>query len=258
MRTVILTRPLPVTDGVAAQLIASNIPYLTLPSMQVCAHIEKDFERDLQQNWSNYDGLMFVSQHAVQFAAERLEALGLTWANHVWIAAVGHATAQAARAHWPDAPLIFPPSDMPQDSDGLWQTLQATHPIQAGQRILIVRAQTGRQTFFNYLQAAGAQIDIWACYERTRCIWTSEQINAVQNALQQNGLVISITSQEGLSALLENLSNLSAAAQINLKQQPILTLHPAIAQYAARLGFQNAHIAPAHQAAVKLSELARA
>lgn len=256
MRTVVLTRPQPLRDRVTAVLHAAGVHTLSLPTLQVTGHADADFERHLVSHWMSYQGVMLVSQHAVQFAAQRLQALGLTWRDGVWAAVVGQATADAVRDQWPHALVICPADDEAQDSEGLWQAIVRSHMDLAEQRVLIVRAQMGRDAFLNHLQGAGAQVDVWSCYRREVLMWTRTERDAFKTALQQHGLVLSMTSQAGVSALLSNLVGLSDDERRHVLAQPVLTLHPSIAEYAQLQGFTHVHVAPAHEAAEQLKRLA--
>lgn len=256
MRTIVLTRPQPIHDGVTSVLRAHGVQVLGLPTLHVAAHVDADFEQQLLTYWESYQGVMLVSQHAVNFAAQRLQALGLVWREHVWAAAVGRATADAAHHQWPNARLVFPESPESQDSEGLWQALRRGQVDVSGQRILIVRAQMGRDVFLNHLRAAGATVDVWSCYRREAVVWSAAQCHDFKQALRGQGVVLSITSQEGILALLDNLAALSEEERQSVFAQPVLTLHPSIAECARSQGFNHVHIAPARDAAEHLRQLA--
>ena len=258
MRTIVLTRPQPIHDGVTLVLRAHGLRVLALPTLHVTAHVDADFEQQLLSHWASYQGVMLVSQHAVNFAAQRLQALGLLWREQVWAAAVGRTTADAAHHQWPKANLIFPAAHESQDSEGLWLALQRTQADLMGQRILIVRAQVGRDAFLNQLRAAGALVDVWSCYRREALMWTEAQCHDFRRALQGTGVVLSFTSQEGILALLDNLVALSEGEARSVFEQPVLTLHPSIAECARSHGFNHVRMAPAKDAAEHLQRLAYA
>ena len=257
MRTIVLTRPQPIHDHITPALRAQGLQVLGLPTLHVAAHVDTVFERHLLTHWASYQGVMLVSQHAVSFAAQRLRVLGLTWLDQVWAAAVGHTTADAAHRQWPNASLVFPAAHELQDSEGLWKALQGSHIDVMGQRILIVRAQVGRDTFLNHLRAAGAVVDVWSCYRREILTWSVAQCHDFKNALRRQGVVLSITSQEGVLALLDNLMALSDEDRQWVRAQPVLTLHPSIAECARSHGFNHVYTAPTKQVVEHLQQLAR-
>ncbi|TDR31144.1 uroporphyrinogen-III synthase [Hydromonas duriensis] len=256
MRTVVLTRPQPVHDGVSSFLSQRHVPLLSLPTLHVGLRIHPEFESHLQHNWNAYHGVMFVSQHAVQFAAQRLQALNLNWRTELWAAAVGQTTAVSVQRAWPHAQVICPAVNEMPDSERLWSTLQSQTADWASQRVLIVRAQNGRDAFLNWLRGAGATVDVWSCYQRENLSWSELQYHAFVSALHQTGVVLSITSQEGLNSLLNNLQHLNERDKHTLLQQPVLTLHPSIATHARKCGFVSVHVAPIAELGAHLAQLA--
>jgi uroporphyrinogen-III synthase len=253
-RTVILTRPLPVHDGVMAVLEAQAVPVLQLPTMAVSAYVDAEQEQHLCQSWSSYAGVMFVSQHAVAFAGQRLIQLGLDWHEPTWAAAVGQGSGQAIAQHWPDVRLVTPALDDAQDSDGLWRALQQNKLIQSGQSVLIVRAQIGRDTFIQRLQNAQVSVDVWSCYQRDVLMWSAAQRGAFCSALNTSGVVLSVTSAEGLLALMANVPESDWPL---LRQQKLVTLHPAIAAAAHEKGFTDVAVVPVSLMANALIEHSR-
>ena len=97
---------------------------------------------------------------------------------------------------------------------------------------------------------------MWACYRREAVAWSAAQCRDFKQALRGQGVVLSITSQEGILALLDNLAALSEEERQSVFTQPVLTLHPSIAECARFHGFNHVHIAPARDAAEHLHRLA--
>lgn len=107
------------------------------------------------------DWLVFVSPRAVQYA-HALTPLETLPAKH-W-AAVGQATAAVLRTHQvADGPDIIVPTAM-QDSEGLLATLPLSRLT--GQRLWIVRGETGRETLADGLRANGATVRYLPVYRR--------------------------------------------------------------------------------------------
>ncbi|GHA71803.1 uroporphyrinogen-III synthase [Formosimonas limnophila] len=253
-RTVILTRPLPVHDRVMAVLEAEVVPVLELPTMTVSPYVDAEQEQHLCQSWSSYAGVMFVSQHAVAFAGQRLTQLGLDWHEPTWAAVVGQGSAQAIAQHWPHVRLVTPALDDAQDSDGLWRALRQNNLVQSGQTVLIVRAQIGRDTFIQRLQQANVSVDVWSCYRRDALAWSAAQRGAFCSALNTSGVVLSVTSADGLLALMANVPESDWPL---LRQQKLVTLHPAIAAAAHGKGFTDVVVVPASLMANALIEYSR-
>ena len=248
-RVALLTRPLPVRDGVMETLQAGGMTVLSLPTLHVSAHIDAAFEAHLLQH--NYNGVVCVSQHAVAFVAERLAALNWYFSDDTWFAAVGTASGQALREAWSNARVITPELGDTQDTDGLWRVLTRQHLIQPNQKVLIARAQSGRDVLLHRLQDFGVLVDVWPCYRRDEVRWRDDERHTVLEALNQHGLVLSITSIEGLRSLLHNLAPIPEV----LWQQPLVALHPVIAEAARHKGFTRVVcVAPQEMSAALLAQ----
>ena len=247
-RTIVLTRPAPhIGEGL------SGFSVLHLPTLQVTAHVDSIFEAHLRAQWPRYDGVMLVSQYAAHFACERLHDLNLSWPTTMWAAVVGQGSFDAVHQYLPHIECLKPMANDTQDSEGLWRTLQPR--INASSRVLIVRAQTGRDVFAQHLIDQGASVDVWPCYQRSVQVWTAGQKTSFRVALTQ-GLVIVMASTEGLHALLANLSELTEAERSLTLQQPVLTHHDSIAQKAHALGFSRVRVAAMAHNEQALIELA--
>ena len=245
-RVALLTRPLPVRDGVMDTLQAGSMTVLSLPTLHVSAHIDAAFEAHLLQH--NYNGVVCVSQHAVAFVAERLAALNGRFSDDTWFAAVGAASGQALHETWPNARIITPESGDTQDTDGLWRALTRQHLIQPNYKVLIARAQSGRDVLLHRLQDSGVLVDVWPCYRRDEVRWRDDERHTVLEVLNQHGLVLSITSIEGLRSLLRNLAPIPEI----LWQQPLVTLHPVIAEAARHQGFTHVVCVSPHEMSAAL------
>ena len=245
-RVALLTRPLPVRDGVMETLQAGGMTVLSLPTLHVSAHIDAAFEAHLLQH--NYNGVVCVSQHAVAFVAERLAALNWHFSDDTWFAAVGTASGQALREAWSNARVITPELGDTQDTDGLWRVLTRQHLIQPNQKVLIARAQSGRDVLLHRLQDFGVLVDVWPCYRRDEVRWRDDERHTVLEALNQHGLVLSITSIEGLRSLLHNLAPIPEV----LWQQPLVALHPVIAEAARHKGFTRVVCVSPHEMSAAL------
>ncbi|MGL4767416.1 MAG: uroporphyrinogen-III synthase [Formosimonas sp.] len=238
-RVALLTRPWPVSDGVAQALAAAGMTYIDAPTLQVTAQVDEVFEAQLFAQ--SYDGMVCVSQHAVFFAAQRMAALP----SHMWCAAVGVASGQAVARTWPTARLIVPHEGDSQDTDGLWRALTQADVLKPQARVLLVRAQTGRDVLRQRLLAAHLSVEVWPCYRREPLVWQAAQRAQVEAAMRQHGLVVALTSIEGLRALLANCSD-------EILRQPALCIHPVIAKAAQDCGFVRVTCVSPHEMSAAL------
>lgn len=243
MRTVILTRPRAGSPELASALTRAGLTVHHLPTLELSDTINPADDSHLRSHWQQYRGMVLVSQYAAQFAHQHLTRLGLTLAPDVWLGAVGQGTVHTLRERWSSHPLIIAPSlNDTQDSEGLWRAIEAYAPIQPNtppQRILIARAQSGRDVLRQLLAQAGAQVDIWACYHRNMVDWTATEQRIFTQTIQSPAdTLIIITSIEGLNALMAQFPT-TDARQAQMRRTTLLTIHPRIAEFAQAQGFAN-------------------
>ena len=242
MRSVLLTRPQPCSNQLQTQLERANVRVLHLPTLQLSTMQNPEIESHVVQHWHEYTGVVFVSQHAAQFAFEHMQRLGLSFARDTWLGTVGQGTRDTLRNLWPEhTAFISPNVQDSQDSEGLWRAIEANLASQANaaQRILIIRAQTGRDALLHLAQGAQIACDVWPCYTRTASVWSAAQSEQFQQFNANSGLIV-ITSIEGLNGLLAQFP--SNHTPHHLRQHTLITIHPRIAQFAQTLGFDDVRL----------------
>src|SRR5699024_7998408 len=123
---------------------------------------------------------------ALHFYTQALKHCGypLTPRPHVAVAAVGQATAHAVRENvvFSNCPVICPPAEQPQDSESLWRLLEPQ--IKQFARVLIIRAQTGRDWLSQQLnKVQGLQLTRQAVYRRQPRVWLEDEAQHLKAAL---------------------------------------------------------------------------
>lgn len=160
-----LTRPDGGNARLAAQIMAQcpacrviDWPLLAIETAPHAAEMRLQMAAIAEGDW-----LIFVSPRAVRFAQALMPLAQLS--ARYW-AAVGQATATALQdCLGVDPPEIIMP-DTTQDSEGLLAALSRIRL--AGQRVWIVRGETGRETLADGLRARGASVRYLPVYRR-RC-----------------------------------------------------------------------------------------
>ena len=253
MRTIVLTRPLPCADTLHTQLMQMGLHVYHLPTLSLSAFQDDGAEARIRKHWPNYTVTMFVSQHAAAFAHQHMTRLGLTWPADIRFATVGQGTVDALRQLWPAHQLFIQPASADtQDSEGLWRAIGAHPELQSPQNLLLIRAEQGRDLLLQLTQQAHWHSDIWPCYRRAPRHWNDDELAQFAHACAQKAMLV-ITSIEGLSALIEQLSpELHHTAQ----QQRVVAIHPRIAQFAQASGFSDVHVCLPSQLAEQLPQLA--
>lgn len=253
-KTVLSIRPLPIDGSMIYALKVAGVDLMHLPTLHVSIFVDEAFERRITRNGLDYNGAVFVSQHAVAFAAERLSVLNCSWSSEVWMAAVGHASGRAIIKTWPEAQIVMPGVTQTEDSEGLWLALNQKKLVAVGGKVLIVRAQTGRDVLCQRLQDAGVSVDVWSCYHRSPQTWSELDCKKVLEKLESGGLVLFVTSIEGVISLIDNCSEFLE----QLLSQPLVTFHHSIEEKAKLLGFTNVTCVALNKTIEALVDLSKA
>ena len=255
MRSVILTRPLSSSDGIQQQLEQSGLTVYPLPTLTLTVLENTDNEALVVKNWTSYTIVMFVSQHAAQFAYQHMTRLNLSWSPNTWLASVGQGTLQMLRQLWPEhTRFIAPMAGDSQDTEGLWQAISEQNELKTPQKLLIVRAEHGRDTLQQLAQQAGWQTDIFACNQRKPRQLSNEEMDQLKQAVSEQTILV-ITSIEGLNALTQQLSSQQLK---NLQSQLLVTIHPRIAQFAEGCGFEHVRCCSPSELTTNLIQYANA
>ncbi|VVE89137.1 uroporphyrinogen-III synthase [Pandoraea bronchicola] len=186
----ILTRPDGQADTLAKALNAEGVDTLAFPLLDIAAQADPSALAALDRALRSlpaYALTVFVSPNAVAHALTRLvhlqsldgrgvaratDACGIAgdlWPAALPVAVVGPGSAQALADAGIAAPrhrVIVPPGGPAArfDSEALLEQLDLT--ALAGQRVLLVRGDGGRDLLADTLRASGAQVDIVSAYTR--------------------------------------------------------------------------------------------
>lgn len=156
--------------------------------------------------------LVLASANAAHAWAERSEERGVAPAPpgaQVWC--VGPATARAAEEAGLPAPRSLPAEDA--DAEGLLAALRASGPLR-GRRVLVPRAEAGRETLLEGLRADGAEMHAPVVYRTEAAPGAGA---AVQAALDAGALdAILFASPSAVRAVLEGLSEAGRRALAGL------------------------------------------
>lgn len=200
-----------------------GIPVLALPALSV------EPITPLVTFAEPYDLIVFVSRAAVQyFPLDAVAGMIPTL-----MAAVGEQTAQAIRQRFGSETNIFYPHEgQRQDSEALWQVL--TPSLASIRRVLIVRAEQGRNWLRDQFAAKGCQVDCLAVYARKPYVWSAEQVLSLTTALKsQMPLIWLFTSVESVDAV-DNQFN-CLGVQAGLAIQGLVVTHPKVLDRVRRL-----------------------
>ncbi|WP_127959653.1 uroporphyrinogen-III synthase [Serratia microhaemolytica] len=191
---ILVTRPAPAGEQLVNRLRASgrsayHAPLITLAAGRDLVHLPAALTA------LNAGDLLFVlSQHAVHYANDVIDGLGLQWPASLSYYAIGRRSASALYqvAHLP----VAAPAGR-ENSENLLQ-LAGLQQV-AGKQALILRGNGGRALLGETLAARGASVTYCECYQRTVVPYQGEQQSAYWQQVGIDTLVV--TSGEMLQQL---------------------------------------------------------
>ncbi|HYA76905.1 MAG TPA: uroporphyrinogen-III synthase [Burkholderiaceae bacterium] len=209
----LITRPQAPGRALAAQLRATGMDALWWPAFALLPPEDPAALRSSVERLGLFDLVVFVSPAAVHALAPLLKD---AWPARVAIAAVGAATARAARTQLPQASqarMICPDGDETADggSESLWEAIRQAVP--APRHVLIVRAQAGRRWLADRLLGSGIKVDEAIAYRRVAHVPTAPQWAALRAAMQASApLAALFSSSEAVGVVGETLGRDPAIA----------------------------------------------
>lgn len=198
----VITKPGEEGRALAQALTDAGFEAVWWPAFDVQLIPEND-ARIALDTLESFDCVVFVSVSAVVSVARILG--NRPWPAGVAAAAVGPATAAAIRAYLslPKEAVVLAPDvtdEQASGSEALWPLLQTYAP----KRVLIARAQTGREWLANQLRAHGADVTHVQVYRRVPHILNDEQYAALKRWQAQGvPVVVVLTSSEAADIWLQ-------------------------------------------------------
>jgi uroporphyrinogen-III synthase len=236
--TLVITRPGEAGRALADELQRGGQPALWLPAFEFGPAPDAAAASAVLAQLASFDLAIFVSPQAVRATAGLLAG---RWPAGTAIAAVGAGTRAALEVALPGASaarLLVPPADEQSGGSGsesLWPVLQAMQP--PPRRVLLLRAQGGREWLAERLQAAGAVVAPLAVYSRLPFEPPAE-LRSRLAAAAASGIASLISSSDAVDALLSMLAGAPEVLRA-MRAGPALATHPRIAARLRAAGFAN-------------------
>lgn len=227
---VLITRPTADSAELAALLAEHHIHSSSLPLLEIETLPETPAQRSLMLNLDRYCAVIVVSKPAATLGIERVDRY---WpqppAEQHWFS-VGAGTGQLLA----DYGLSVSWPEQGDDSEALLALpkLLETLTIDAP-RVLIMRADVGRDFLSEQLKQRGAQVDFLPLYRRCLPVYPSGTLIKQIQQEQLNGLAVS--SEQGLRHLIE----LAGDAWPSLTSLALFVPSPRVAKIAQELGAQH-------------------
>lgn len=231
---VVITRPRAQAEALAARFSQLGVAFHVFPLLEIQPIQDSAALRDTLSRLADYAMVAFVSPNAIDAAFAYVDR----WPQEVIAAVVGEGSRQALARHGvteANARIVSPIDPHRTDSETLLDVLDL--PALQGRRVLIIRAETGRELLADRLRLAGVEVEQVAAYQRGM-----PEFDAARRA-QLNELIASesswiITSSEALRNLLDMVR--LGPGEPGMKQilnSQLVVPHPRIAETAQALGF---------------------
>jgi len=197
---VIVTRPAAAGERLQRQLTAHGWEVVWWPAFHIEPCADSERARAELAQITRFELVIFVSPNAVQAAAALLAP---PWPAKVAIGAVGAATAMAVRdllAPPADTTVIVPPAAAGSGSEAFWD--EWTRSGRRASRVLILRAQHGREWLGDRFAAAGVEVESLPVYARADAtLDAAAQVVLRRSIAAGRCPIVVFTSSEAVDAL---------------------------------------------------------
>ena len=159
---VVITRPRPAADALAAALREEGAHALVFPSLTIEGAPLSQRSQDALEGLAQCTLAIFISANAVEHGLAAARRAG-SWPAGAKVAAVGEATAAALRNSGFEA--VISPRER-QDSEALLALPELR--MVKGESVIVFRGEGGREHLREVLESRGARVGYVECYRRTR------------------------------------------------------------------------------------------
>ncbi|MDN3516674.1 uroporphyrinogen-III synthase [Aquisalimonas lutea] len=224
---VLVTRPAHQAEPLCRALEARGARVIRFPTLAIAPPPDADaVERGIDR-LAAMDWVVFVSPNAARSLLDRLAARGEAWPDGVRVATVGAGTAAELEARGVAVDCVPAAGS---DSEALLDEPAFRHVD--GQRAMLVRGESGRETLRTTLAERGARVEVLPAYRRVR----PDSDPAVLDRAWARGMldVAVVTSTEAL----DNLVGLAGEARRSrLLATGLVVMSERVASRASGLGF---------------------
>jgi len=236
---VVITRPAAQAEALALRLSASGCPVRLFPLLEIQPLADTAELSATLAKLNDYAMVAFVSPNAIDAVFAHLT----DWPKNVIAAVVGEGSRLALARHGvtdANATIISPSDKQRTDSETL--LLELDLDALRGKKVLIVRAESGRELLADQLRAAGVDVEQIVAYQRLAPTLDQARLVALRTLLaEQNDWII--TSSEALRLLKQMVEQADpAAGWQHLQNKTLILPHPRIAETARECGFTHINL----------------
>ena len=239
MNPVVITRPAAQAEALALRLSASGCPVRLFPLLEIQPLADTAELSATLAKLNDYAMVAFVSPNAIDAVFAHLT----DWPKNVIAAVVGEGSRIALARHGvtdANATIISPSDKQRTDSETL--LLELDLDALRGKKVLIVRAESGRELLADQFRAAGVDVEQIVAYQRLAPTLDEARLVALRTLLaEQNDWII--TSSEALRLLKQMVEQADpAAGWQHLQNKTLILPHPRIAETARECGFTHINL----------------
>ena len=231
---VVITRPRAQAEALAARLAQLGVSVQVFPLLEIQPIQDSAALRATLARLADYAMVAFVSPNAIDAAFAHIDR----WPQEVIVAVVGEGSRLALARYGlteATARIVSPLDPHRTDSETLLEVLDM--PALQGQRVLIIRAETGRELLADRLRLAGVEVEQVAAYQRGMPLFDVTR-RAQLDELIASGSSWIITSSEALRNLLDMVrQSPGESGMTKILNSQLVVPHPRIAETAQALGF---------------------
>jgi uroporphyrinogen-III synthase len=232
----VITRPLSQAGPLAARLAAMGRDARIFPLLEIQPLADKTQLTACMNGLSSYAMVAFVSPNAVDAAFSCLSQ----WPKGVVAAVVGEGSRLALAKYGvtnETATVLSPIDAQRTDSETLLEVVDL--PALAGKKVLIIRAETGRELLADRLREAGISVDQVAAYSRSAPLLDAQRRQELSQLIDARCDWI-ITSSEALRYLKEDVQQVAGSSGWEkISQATLIVPHARIAETAKNMGFEQ-------------------
>jgi uroporphyrinogen-III synthase len=231
---VVITRPRAQAEALAVRFGQLGVAAHVFPLLEIQPLQDSTALRTTLARLADYAMVAFVSPNAIDAAFAYIDR----WPEEVIAAVVGEGSRQALGRHGvndANARIVSPADPQRTDSETLLEVLDL--PALHGRRVLIIRAETGRELLADRLRLAGVEVEQVAAYQRGMPVFDDAR-RAQLNELIHSEPSWIITSSEALRNLLDMVrQGQGEPGMAQILKSHLVVPHPRIAETAHALGF---------------------
>ncbi len=237
---VVVTRPSNAGERLQQRLRGEGWDAVWWPAFMLGPPADEAHARATLMRLADFDLAVFVSPAAVAAAAALSEG---PWPSTTLVGAVGAATADAIRTRLTlgnEVTVVTPADESAAGSEAFW-TEWRRRGLTA-KRVLVLRAQHGREWLSDRFSEAGASVEALPVYTRNEPALGAGDAALLQRKVAANDTVVSIfSSSEAIDALDRQVAPVKGAARW-LRHGTAIATHPRIRERLLAAGYKRVEL----------------